>query len=82
MRALGYTRVSTDEQVAGNGLEVQEQAIRQFCKQSQLHRVDILTDAGISGSNGLESRLGLMTAMKIRRNGSSNISRLFVLRPT
>ena len=31
-RVIGYTRVSTTEQVDGFGLDVQEAAIRAYCK--------------------------------------------------
>lgn len=32
MKAIGYVRVSTEEQVQGNGLAVQRQGIAKFCK--------------------------------------------------
>jgi DNA invertase Pin-like site-specific DNA recombinase len=63
MKAIGYTRVSTDEQLAGGGLEIQQQAIRKFCRDNKTRLVDIATDAGISGSNGLDKRLGLAAAL-------------------
>ena len=31
-RVAIYTRVSTDEQVTGNGLDIQEKALREFIK--------------------------------------------------
>jgi len=55
--------VSTDEQLNGNGLELQEQAIRRFCEESHVELVDVVADAGVSGSNGLDRRLGLMAAI-------------------
>ncbi len=63
LRALGYLRVSTDEQVQGNGLVVQEQAIKRYCKTNAVRLVGMESDEGISGSNGLERRLGLATAL-------------------
>ena len=59
LRVIGYTRVSTAEQVEGNGLDVQANAIREYCKTQGLRLVTILTDQGQSGSNGLDTRLGL-----------------------
>jgi site-specific DNA recombinase len=63
LRALGYLRVSTDEQVQGNGLAVQEQAIKRYCRDNSIKLVGIESDEGVSGSNGLDNRLGLATAL-------------------
>jgi len=63
-RALGYVRVSTDEQASkGYGLEIQRRAIRDYCKANGLALVDVLSDEGISGSNGLDDRKGLADAL-------------------
>src|SRR5258708_7628313 len=48
VRAIGYVRVSTDEQVQGNGLEVQTQAIRRYCEDNDLRLVETASDEGIS----------------------------------
>jgi len=72
MKALGYTRVSTEEQVQGNGLAVQREAIKNFCKAENTKLIDVLTDEGISGSNGLEHRLGLATALVRLEAGDAN----------
>jgi DNA invertase Pin-like site-specific DNA recombinase len=45
--------------VQGNGLAVQEQAIRSYCKAQAIRLIGIESDEGISGSNGLEKRVGL-----------------------
>ena len=58
-RVIGYTRVSTAEQVDGFGLDVQEAAIRAYCKAENLRLVAMVSDEGQSGSNGLDDRLGL-----------------------
>jgi DNA invertase Pin-like site-specific DNA recombinase len=58
-RVIGYTRVSTAEQVDGFGLEVQEAKIRAYCRSEGLQLVAIVRDEGQSGSNGLDDRLGL-----------------------
>jgi DNA invertase Pin-like site-specific DNA recombinase len=62
--ALGYVRVSSQEQVAnGYGLAVQERAVRQYCKFAGLRLLAVYRDEGISGSNGLDSRTGLSEAL-------------------
>src|SRR5438128_6371629 len=68
MRIAGYVRVSTDRQAErGLGLEVQERSIRRWAK-AQGHRLlDVLRDEGVSGSNGLGSRLGLADALDLVR---------------
>ena len=58
-KVIGYTRVSTAEQVDGFGLDVQEAAIRAYCKAEDLRLVAMVSDEGQSGSNGLDDRLGL-----------------------
>jgi DNA invertase Pin-like site-specific DNA recombinase len=55
--------VSTAEQVDGFGLQVQEKAIRAYCKAQGMTLVAILSDEGISGSNGLDTRQGLAEAL-------------------
>ena len=62
-RVIGYTRVSTAEQVDGFGLDVQANAIREYCKTRGLRLVTILSDEGQSGSNGLDDRQGLAEAL-------------------
>lgn len=61
--AIGYVRVSTAEQVHGQGLDVQEQAIRSYAKANDLKLIDVARDEGISGSNGLDTREGLAAAL-------------------
>ena len=48
--AVGYARVSTDEQAReGVSLEVQQSRIRAYCEAKELELVDVLVDDGISG---------------------------------
>jgi DNA invertase Pin-like site-specific DNA recombinase len=72
-KALGYVRVSTDEQaIKGHGLDIQRRAIRDYCKASGLQLVDIVADEGLSGSNGLDNREGLATLLaRIERHEAS-----------
>lgn len=62
-RVIGYTRVSTAEQVDAFGLDVQEAKIRTYCRAEGLQLVAMLSDQGQSGSNGLDDRLGLAAAL-------------------
>ncbi len=52
MKAIGYTRVSTSEQVnEGISLENQKTKIEQYCELNSLVLVEIMEDAGKSGKN-------------------------------
>ena len=64
MKIVAYTRVSTDKQAEqGLGLEVQRDAIKAWAKRER-HRIALWTsDEGVSGSNGLDSRVGLLDAI-------------------
>jgi DNA invertase Pin-like site-specific DNA recombinase len=64
LKVAAYIRVSTDRQAEeGQGLDVQRRAIRQWAK-SNGHLVTMWTaDEGLSGSNGLDSRAGLLEAL-------------------
>ena len=48
--ALGYVRVSTDEQANGYGLDVQRERIEQFCRQERLQLFEVFEDVGVPGS--------------------------------
>ncbi len=71
MRALGYSRCSTHEQVdSGLGLEAQAERIRAYCTLKGLRLLDIITDAGVSGGKPLADREGgqqLLDAIRERR---------------
>lgn len=64
MKVVAYLRVSTDKQAErGLGLQVQEQAIKKWARANK-HRVVLWTrDEGVSGSNGLDTRVGLLDAL-------------------
>jgi DNA invertase Pin-like site-specific DNA recombinase len=68
-KVLGYTRVSTQEQVTGFGLEVQAKAIKDYAKTNGLRLVRMISDEGLSGSNGLDARVGLAEAVAIVERG-------------
>lgn len=68
MRLVAYLRVSTTEQAEhGLGLEVQEQAIREWAELHGHEIADVFVDAGVSGSNGLDDRDALLSAFAALR---------------
>ena len=80
MRLVAYLRVSTDRQAEeGLGLDIQRAGIRSWAKTNG-HRISEWTaDEGISGSNGVESRRGLLdalTAIEDRRASGLVVYRL------
>lgn len=74
-KAIGYTRVSTAEQAARGrlGLDVQERAIRAFARERALQLVSTLSDAGVSGANGIESRPALAEALARLEAGEAEV---------
>jgi DNA invertase Pin-like site-specific DNA recombinase len=70
-KAVGYGRVSTTEQVKGFGLDVQERAIRDYCRAHGLRVAAVFRDEGLSGSNGLDERVGLAKALAALRAGDA-----------
>jgi DNA invertase Pin-like site-specific DNA recombinase len=68
VKVAGYIRVSTREQAEhGHGLGVQESAVRAWCKAHGHRLVEVHRDEGVSGSNGLDARLGLADALQSLR---------------
>jgi len=64
-KALAYIRVSTDEQVKhGQGLEIQRKEIAEYCKHNKIKLLEIFEDAGISGANDINKRLGLNSVLE------------------
>src|SRR4051812_11609764 len=72
MKLVAYLRVSTDRQVErGMGLAVQEQAVRKWAKANGHRLAAICRDEGISGSNGVETRIGLHEALQAIQDGAA-----------
>lgn len=64
MKVIAYLRVSTDKQAEqGHGLPVQEKKIRAWAREHGHRIVAWHRDEGISGSNGLDAREGLYSAL-------------------
>jgi site-specific DNA recombinase len=58
-KAVGYVRVSTEEQATGgHGLDIQERAIRSFAESQGYVLIDVVRDAGVSGAKRPEDRPG------------------------
>lgn len=62
--AIGYLRVSTDEQAeSGLGLEAQKTMVKQRAEQLGLEIVHFAVDTGVSGATPIDKRLGLSGAI-------------------
>lgn len=71
-KAIGYVRVSTQEQVAsGGGLGIQRKAIENYARENTLRLTAILSDEGESGTNGLDTRRGLASALALLEDGEA-----------
>jgi DNA invertase Pin-like site-specific DNA recombinase len=69
-RAVGYARVSTDQQTeSGLGLEAQEAAIRVAASRLRLDLVRLFVDGGTSGKLAIEDRPVLLDAVGTLRRG-------------
>lgn len=58
-RAIGYARVSTDEQAReGVSVDAQVEKVRRYAELQELELVDVVVDAGVSGGKRLSDRPG------------------------
>jgi DNA invertase Pin-like site-specific DNA recombinase len=65
VKVIGYVRVSTDRQAErGFGVVIQERAVRAWARRHGHRLVEIHRDEGVSGSNGLDTRVGLAGALQ------------------
>ncbi len=66
MKAIGYTRCSTQEQAdSGLGLAAQTERIRAYCKMKGMALLDIIEDPGVSGGKPLADRDGGRELLRI-----------------
>ena len=73
MKAIGYVRVSTEDQAReGVSLEAQEAKIRAWADLNGYDDVEVFVDAGISGSRA-DNREGLQDALSAIRKGDALI---------
>jgi DNA invertase Pin-like site-specific DNA recombinase len=69
--AIGYVRVSTQEQASeGVSLDAQRDRLRLYCKTHGIKLIDIISDEGASGST--LDRAGLQAALRMLRRGRAN----------
>lgn len=73
-KAVGYLRVSTDEQAdSGLGLAAQEAAVKAYCTMKGLDLVALIVDPGVSAGKPLDTRPGgrdLGDKLRAREAGS------------
>ena len=73
-KAVGYVRVSSDEQSNnGHGLEAQEAAIRAFAESQGYELVDVVADAGVSGATRPETRPGFARVVELAEQQAFSI---------
>jgi site-specific DNA recombinase len=83
MNAVGYIRVSSEEQAdSGLGLEAQRQRIAAFCDMKGLTLTAVFEDAGVSGGKPLSTREGGARLLQAVRRGrvvvvAAKLDRLF-----
>jgi DNA invertase Pin-like site-specific DNA recombinase len=81
MKAIGYVRVSSEEQAAnGVSLDAQEEKIQAYCKARDWDLLEVIRDEGISAKNlkrpGLQSILNRVP----KRNGNRGFDSLIVVK--
>ncbi len=67
--AVGYIRVSTEQQLDGQGLDVQRDAIIGLAEAEGLELVAVFADEGVSGSEDVAGREGLAAALDALDDG-------------
>lgn len=74
VRAVGYVRVSTDEQSRkGYGLDVQRSAIEDYAADKGYELVEVYEDAGVSGALPPQERPALSTLLKDAEHKGFNV---------
>lgn len=71
--AIGYVRVSTVGQADHEGPDVQRAAIEAWCADRGYRIVDVVTDAGVSGTIEAADREGLGQALDSIRKGEATV---------
>lgn len=78
MKAVGYIRVSTEDQVSGHSLLNQEERIRAYCSYKNYQLTQIIRDEGISGGKNRE-REGFNLLLDLMECGDFHILVLYSL---
>jgi DNA invertase Pin-like site-specific DNA recombinase len=72
-RAVGYVRVSTEEQVSqGLSIPAQKEAIVAYARMRGLELVDVIVDAGVSGGRALGTRPGGQKLLSLLAEGRAS----------
>jgi len=77
MKAVGYIRVSTEEQAYG--IEAQKVAIENFCRTRNYELVDVFVDEGVSGSIPAFERPGFKQAIEYAKSNNIKILIIYAL---
>lgn len=72
IKAAGYVRVSSKEQVEGESLSTQRSSIKSYCKARGFKLTDIYADEGISGGT-VKERHALLQLLHDGRDGKFNV---------
>ena len=73
-KAVGYVRVSTEEQATqGFGLEAQERAIRAFAESQGYELITVIQDSGVSGATRPTTRPGFTEVLKLAEEKAFSI---------
>ena len=72
MRAIGYTRVSSVEQLNGTSLTEQRKMIQAFCAMKDIELVETFTDAAVSGGKALRDRPEGSKMLQSLRDGEAD----------
>lgn len=72
MRLVAYLRVSSESQLDGYGLDVQEKAIRAWARREGHRLVGVEIDAGVSGALDAADRPGLTGVIDLLGNGGAD----------
>src|SRR5260370_31933372 len=70
-RAIGYIRVSTDEQALGP--QAQREALRRWCATNGAELIATFEDLGVSGGLELDKRPGLLGALDALKAHNANV---------
>lgn len=77
--AVGYLRVSSEDQICNFSLENQADFIKRYCKDNNFELVELFTDAGRSGQT-IEGRNGLLTLLDFCRKNKGSIDAVIAYR--
>jgi site-specific DNA recombinase len=73
-KAIGYIRVSSDEQAnTGFGLVTQEAAIRAFAASQGYELIDVISDPGVSGATRPTERPGFGRVLELAAEGAFSV---------